>query len=137
MPAPEPAKADDGPLCNLCGETCILSDGGWHEPNGLIRAAVRGGYLSTAGNGVGALDDCTSYHFSICEFCLDWLFEQFLIPVRVEDYLDGVSPPPWRPARERVQKDDWRTLKKQYFNEAQRRAEKRRLRGSGVSNSSG
>lgn len=108
-------------LCNLCGLTCNLSD----EPHyidrgGLIEEIIRGGYLSTAGNGNGALDDCTFYEFSLCEFCLDWLFAKFKIPVKTGDY-DLDDHQEWRPAFQRVMEDSWRTLKEQFFEEYNKR----------------
>jgi hypothetical protein len=105
-------------ICNLCGLSCILSSG-YPEPYGLINANVHGGYSSTAGNGSGALDDCTSYSFSLCEFCLDWLFSQFKLPVKVSDHLskiDEETPEIWRPAAKRVVEEDWRRFKDEFFS---------------------
>lgn len=113
--------------CNLCGMTCQL--GSECNPTsglyGLIKQTVNGGYESTPGNGLGALDDCTSYTFSLCEFCLDWLFSQFKIPVEVHDYLSGVEPKPWRPAAERVAQDEWRRTKELFSKEHDRRKKAR------------
>ena len=134
-------------LCNLCGLTCVLDGGVDHrELGGLIKAAVCGGYESTPGNGHGTLDDMERYKFSLCEFCVDWLFGQFKIPVDVDSYmddfllLDGESvdegmkrtggivkslpdpmPPPWEPAAVRVARDDWRQMKSEFTAEANRR----------------
>lgn len=100
------------PLCNVCGLTCGLPESGDEDgAYGLIRAAVSGGFSSTAGNGHGALDDGETYIFSLCEFCLDWLFEQFKIPVYVDNYMTGDIPEPWRPAARRVAEDAWRRQK--------------------------
>lgn len=42
---------------------------------GLIEATVSGGYKSDS------LSDGTTYTFSLCENCLDELFNQFKVPV--------------------------------------------------------
>jgi len=140
--------------CNLCGLSCTLGCGEHRDENGgLIDATVIGGYESTPGNGHGALDDLIRHRFSLCEFCLDWLFYQFVIPVAVDDPMNdhvlkpgetveegltrmGVvrvggpyDVPPWRPAAQRVREDDWRGQKEAFFAEAARRdaaREKRR-----------
>jgi hypothetical protein len=138
------SKNIDEKLCNLCGLSCMLG----HierSPYGLIDATTNGGYDSTPGNGCGALDDMTRYSFSLCEFCLDWLFTQFQIRVSTDDptndFLlkegetieDGIKkhgivqlvereqPEQWVPASERVEKDDWRKDKKEFFQEKTRR----------------
>jgi hypothetical protein len=87
---------------------------------GLIKAVVHGGYWSTPGNGDGALDDCTSYSFSICEFCLDWLFQRFTIPV-ARGGCSAASSDPYRPADQRVSEDDWRQQKAKFFAEFEKR----------------
>lgn len=73
-------KADDirmkSFICNYCGLSCNVGPNG--RGNGLLDADVYGGYSSP---NYGALDDATKYSFSLCEFCLDWLFCQFKIPV--------------------------------------------------------
>jgi hypothetical protein len=107
--------------CNVCGHSLQL------EPNGprcgLVDAEVQGGYSSTPGNGSGALDDCTSYKFSVCEFCLDWLFTQCRIPPEViEMHGDPDTPAQWKPAGQRVTEDAWRTQKREYSDEARIRA---------------
>ena len=108
-------------LCNLCGETCSL-EGGWEdEPGGLIDQVVIGGYCSTPGNGGGALDDSTSYRFSMCEFCLDWLFTEFKIPPSVHDN----GPEVFLSASKRVSNDDWRKTKDKFYAEAVRRSDLR------------
>lgn len=125
------------PICNLCGCSCALSDGADAPPvetnAGLLEARVDGGYYSTAGNGYGALDDGTSYEFSMCEFCLDWLFSQFTVPVKMFDYMgsgdfthDGVElEEKFRPAFERVNADEWRRMKDEFFAEHDKRAKAR------------
>lgn len=117
-------------LCNMCGLPCSLEDNKemtGEQLGGLINATVTGGYFSTPGNGNGALDDCTRYHFSLCEFCLDHIFSQFKIQVIVDDYMDGEILP-WHSAEERVKKDDWRTFKDEFFKEAARRKAAREAR---------
>jgi len=110
--------------CNLCGLTCALptgpADATVLDDHGLIACEVMGHYASTPGNGHGALDDGDAYTFSLCEFCLDWLFTQFRIPPKVEAVslgtcdIDGnpvVHPRrhvEWRPASLRVSRDEWR-----------------------------
>lgn len=95
---------------------------------GLINCRVTGGYESTPGNGCGALDDCETYEFSICEFCLDWLFQQFKTPPALSDNL-GDSEKTYRPANQRVQEDEWRRMKAEHFAESDRRAALRRRLG--------
>lgn len=142
--------------CNMCGEPCELRiykeykvdektnqiicefDGEVvDDAAGLIDCKVSGGYHSTAGNGYGALDDSTSYRFSLCEFCLDWLFDQFKIHPATSNYVadlfkihsatsdyvaGGISDEPWKPAAKRVKEDDWRRMKEGFFKEYHRRA---------------
>lgn len=115
-------------LCNLCGLSCDLP----HEEvenwpkysHGLLEQSVTGSYDSTPGNGNGALDDVTRYTFSLCEFCLDWLFCQFKILPKVEDYQGPkgyVEIEKFRPAKERVENDDWRRFKDEFFAEFEKR----------------
>ena len=113
--------------CNLCGLSCTIGAPGdkWQDRRaGLIEAKVVGGYESTPGNGWGALDDCTSYTFSLCEFCLDWLFTRCKVPPKTF-YRVGSDEPPWRPAAERVKDDDWRRLKDEFRQESERRRKAR------------
>ena len=140
------------PLCNLCGLTCVVGREGGpdNHPEGLLDAVVTGGYESTPGNGWGALDDMTRHRFNLCEFCLDWLFACFVIPVAVDDPMNdfvlregetvaeglkrmgivrvgGFSETrPWRPAAARVADDDWRSMKDAFTAEAARRSAARR-----------
>ena len=103
-------------ICNLCGLPCDPNNGCGEM--GLLDASVCGGYHSTAGNGFGALDDLTEYRFSLCEFCLDWLFGKFQIPVEVRNYMcEDVKeqPEPWRPAIQRVEEDEWRRAKDDFM----------------------
>ena len=112
-------------LCNLCGLTCALHGADTREVglHGLINCQVSGGYHSTAGNGYGALDDGETYRFNLCEFCLDWLFTHFQIPIEVGNYTGrGSEKEVWRPAAVRVRDDAWRKLKTEFAEEADRRA---------------
>lgn len=108
------------PLCNLCGLTTALEEGPMADYGGLIDASVGGGFNSTPGNGNGALDDMTSYRFSLCEFCCDWLFERFQIPPQVSNTGDS-EPEVFRPAFFRVQEDNWRKMKHEFLVEKTRR----------------
>lgn len=111
-------KVEREATCNRCGLSCAL---GRDENCGLINQTVSGGYESTAGNGLGALDDCTRYTFSLCEFCLDWLFAQFKVPVKLDDYMSGGESEEWRPAAQRVAEDDWRKMKQEFQTEHDKR----------------
>ena len=100
-------------ICNRCGLSCRLPDGHNREANhGLVDCHVDGSYDSTPDNGFGALDDCTRYTFSLCEFCLDWLFTTFRVPPTTRDItVDGIdlgAAPKWRPALIRVGSADKR-----------------------------
>jgi len=109
-------------ICNLCGFPCSPpEESSLNNDMGLIDAYVCGGYDSTAGNGYGALDDTVEYRFSLCEFCLDWLFEKFQIPVEVRDYIGGEEIEPWRPALQRVKEDEWRKYRDRLVVERSRR----------------
>ncbi len=114
--------------CNLCGHLCALGEAKQNEPDrmlgGLLGAQVNGGHYSTAGNGYGALEDGCSYRFSLCEFCLDWLFNQFKVPVKVHDYIDG-DPAKWEAADERVKRYAGKPLAEVYRVEADKRAKSR------------
>jgi len=105
--------------CNLCGEPCGCN----HKHAsalGLVNHTEMGSYCSTPGNGCGALDDGATYTFSLCEFCLDWLFSRFKIPPEV-DRGDPESNV-FRPAEQRVNEDDWRQLgRERFFSEFHKR----------------
>jgi len=117
--------------CNLCGLSCAVGcDGSPAMGNsGLLEETVSGGYKSTPGNGHGAFDDCMSYTFSLCEFCLDWLFEQCQIPPRLASYMGGdpepQDPEVWRSASDRVAQDDWRKMKQEFTDERDKRSRSR------------
>lgn len=116
-------------FCNICGHSCeIDSFCGKKINRGLIKTTVSGGYDSTPGNGRGALDDCTTYEFSICEFCLDFLFENSVIKPKVYDTFDGTEVE-FKPAVQRVSNENWRKMKKEFFQEASNRSYSRRLKG--------
>lgn len=67
--------------CNLCG--CGCGDGFKKGPlnfnKGLIDATVTGGYSSPI------IPDMTSHTFSLCEYCVVWLFDVFLIKHKFTD----------------------------------------------------
>lgn len=109
---------DDPPItsCNLCGHPCGVPG---DRRMGLVEQTVTGGYHSTPGNGDGALDDLTSYKFSLCEFCLDWLFSRFVIPVETSSHMGDVEP--FQPAEQRVRDDAWRKYKDEFFVEFEKR----------------
>jgi len=115
--------------CNLCGCSCTLAvDSQSPDFNGgLIDADVVGGYHSTPGNGCGALDDGTRYRFNLCEFCLDWLFSHFTVPVKMYDYTSGGNSVEWRCAERRVVEDDWRRYKDEFVREKIRRDVARKI----------
>ncbi len=123
-------------LCNLCGLSCKPPNPSFSENEdlGLIDCVVSGGYDSTPGNGEGALDDTIAYEFSLCEFCLDWLFVQFKIPVTVSDYPIFETPGfnkrkfDWISAKDRVLNDHWRKMKKEFFAEFEKRNKARELK---------
>jgi hypothetical protein len=58
-------------LCNKCGQSCKKECGFL----GLIEAKVSGGFDSYP------LSDGVNYTFSICEHCLNSMFDKFKIPV--------------------------------------------------------
>lgn len=107
-------------LCNWCGCKCNLEEPPWDYPCGMVEVNVTGGYPSTPGNGGGALDDGMRYDFSLCEFCLDYMFSNFKIPVAVSDYTSNEFET-FIPASDRVRKDEWRKQKIQFFTEKFRR----------------
>jgi hypothetical protein len=111
-------------LCNMCGLSCLLEENAMGELSGLINQSVSGGYFSTPGNGVGALDDTTNYKFSLCEFCLDWLFSLCKIPPAISFYNDTNDKEEFRPARQRIAEDEWR--KETSFAEFRKRDEARK-----------
>lgn len=106
-------------LCNMCGLEMNLRHS-FNEYHGL-KASVTGGYLSTPGNGYGALDDMSTYDFNLCEFCLDYLFSNFKIPPKVYERLITNSEEKFRPAGQRVIEDDWRKDKEEFFKEYEKR----------------
>lgn len=135
-------KQSEGAICTVCSESCALHLYDDHYENeGLTDVSIMGGYPSTPGNGLGALDDATRYTFSICEFCLDFLFENARVPPttchpgrdaiefgdrRLPAVPDEVFP--FACASERVARDDWRTRKAEFYAERDRRAALRKIR---------
>lgn len=119
---------DDVHLCNLCELSCVpAARDSFGDPHGLINAVVGGSYASTPGNGSGALDDMTAYKFSLCEWCLDWLFSQFHIPPKVYDFSTYFSRE-FEPAAQRVIEDEWRTFKDEFWAEKKKRDAARKKR---------
>lgn len=122
-------------LCNICGESCTIGSESDNPRtvNGLIEATVTGAYMSTPGNGTtqGALDDRVRYKFSICEFCLDWLFHSvFKIPVQVID-LDGDDGEfNQLSALQRVLKSHHRNYKEEFIVEYKRHNQLRQIKSS-------
>lgn len=113
-------------LCNMCGLTTSLSNPDGMNPNqfdGLINATVQGGYDSTPGNGNGALDDTSTYTFSLCEFCLDHIFKNAVIPPVVDN---GYEKEDFRPAAQRVKEDHWRNYPEPFLTESAKRDEARK-----------
>lgn len=120
-------KVESNAICNMCGYSCALGcEGSLSRASyGMVNETVYGGYESTPGNGSGALDDCTAYTFSLCEFCLDWLFSRFMIPVAIVNSLDSEHET-FRPAADRVASDEWRKMKHEFTVEHDKRAAARR-----------
>lgn len=123
-------------VCNVCGLSCDLLENALEYKDafnfdrvngGLLNICVSGGYHSTPGNGDGALDDCTSYTFSICEFCLDYLFTKMIIPPKVQSIHDSHPKEEFRSAAQRVREDEWRKAKEEFEDERFRRAISRKL----------
>lgn len=113
-------------LCNMCGLTTKLKHQGTLDHNqfyGLINATVEGGYESTPGNGEGALDDTSTYTFSLCEFCLDHIFKNAVIPPIVDN---GQEKEDFRPAAQRVEEDHWRNYPEPFLTESTKRDEARK-----------
>lgn len=114
-------------FCNMCGKTCAMCLDGdeYFENEGLILAKVSGGYPSTPGNGDGALDDMTQYEFSICEFCLDFMFSNFVIPPKVSENITKQMT--FVPAEKRVAQDEWREDKDNFYKRKSERDFARKL----------
>lgn len=113
-------------LCNMCGLTTKLKHQGTLDHNqfyGLVNATVQGGYESTPGNGEGALDDTSTYTFSLCEFCLDHIFKNAVIPPIVDN---GQEKEDFRPAAQRVEEDHWRNYPEPFLTESAKRDEARK-----------
>lgn len=106
--------------CNMCGLSCTLREEPYHASGGFINLRVSGGYESTPGNGNGTLDDLDQYTFSMCEWCIDNMFQQFKIPPRVQSYNCDTTEQ-YVPAQERVLNESWRTFKKEFFDEYKKR----------------
>jgi len=113
------------PICNACGLSCSLRSPQGPYPSGLVEATVSGGYESTAGNGYGALDDLTTYTFSLCEFCLDALFSQLRVPPRVAQ-MGTPSEGEYESAADRIRTQPWRAMGDLFREESARRARRRK-----------
>lgn len=68
----------DDIICNKCGKSCK----GGYNFEGLLEIKIMGGYGSLLG-------DMETYEFSICETCLQSMFEKFLIPPEHKDFSPG------------------------------------------------
>jgi hypothetical protein len=113
-------KAFSGKRCNMCAQE---SEG--LECNSILNNfKVSGGYDSTPANGYGALDDMTDYEFSLCEYCLDYLFKQFLIAPKVY-FIPSIAEEKFIPAEVRVEMSN-HNYKEDFFTEYNRRASFRR-----------
>lgn len=71
-------------FCNRCGQSLEARFG--TRPDsiqnyGLEECRVSGAYCSPA------LEDGITYKFSLCEHCLKWLMDSFLIPADEKEYL--------------------------------------------------
>ena len=73
-------EGNEPTICNNCGEECDYHWMESHEKHGLIGQRYSGGFSSPA------LEDCTTYYFSICEHCLKDMFNSFAIPVDEGEY---------------------------------------------------
>lgn len=116
-------------LCNLCGHSCYLP-GDCNGNSGLIEQKVMGGYDSTPGNGCGALGDMTQYTFSLCEFCLDFLFTNFVIPPKqryVFNDEDSVEEQFVGAEQMMIKNLTYKRFKEHFYNEANKRTSARNL----------
>lgn len=120
--------------CNMCGlESKIRSeqDGEVNENSIIYNSilndfAANGGYDSTPANGYGALDDGSTYSFSLCEFCLDHLFQKFKIAPKITSYMNYNGEEEFLPAETRVRMSGFRKENKKAFLEEQERRNKAR-----------
>jgi hypothetical protein len=71
----EEVEVIDDIFCNYCGKSC-KNEYGQYE--GLIEHHICGGYGSKLG-------DSIEYTFSICEICLDNLFDRFVHKPKISD----------------------------------------------------
>lgn len=127
-------KVYAGRVCNMCGLECQIK----FEENGEVNEnseiynsiltdfAASGGYDSTPANGYGALDDGSNYSFSLCEFCLDHLFEKFKIAPKITSYMYYNGEEEFLPAETRVRMSGFSKENKKAFLEEQERRNKAR-----------
>lgn len=74
--------------CNKCGETCQKGSAESPDYYGLIEPEISAGYYSTH------LSDGCTYSFSLCERCLDDLFQSFKLPVSRDSIWPEDALPP-------------------------------------------
>lgn len=127
-------KVYAGNTCNMCGLECQIK----FEQNGEVTKnseicnsilsdfTVSGGYDSTPANGYGALDDGSTYTFSLCEFCLDNLFQKFKIAPKITSYMSYNGEEDFLPAETRVRMSAFNKENKKAFLEEQERRNKAR-----------
>lgn len=108
-------------VCNMCGESTILALEPVVDIGGLDNCEVIGGYFSSA------LEDCSKYKFSICEFCLDYLFERFKIPPKIFCTIDG-DYRKFTTAKERFQTSNQKKLATEFFEEYEKRNKVRTMK---------
>ncbi|MCD8104542.1 MAG: hypothetical protein LUF35_05980 [Lachnospiraceae bacterium] len=63
--------------CNGCGKTIEIEDGMYRE--GVLVVEQEWGYFSGK--------DGERHSFCLCESCYDRMVRQFVIPVKIEEYL--------------------------------------------------
>jgi len=62
--------------CNKCGQEMLTTMGNIYG----AEISVEGGYESPV------LEDCTTYEFDLCEYCLQQLFDSFMFDVKKTDH---------------------------------------------------
>jgi len=91
-----------------------------HGSYGMVNEFVNGHY------GSDVLRDGTRHRFSLCEYCIDYLFSLFKMPPGMEDYMDGkLSRRPWMSAIGEMKQKALRggeSLRNQIVKESERRA---------------
>lgn len=89
--------------CNMCGGSLCpdTTTPNQYYPNGLINAEVMGCYDSEH------LTDCTTYRFSLCEWCLRQMFGQFKVPPEVDGIYDIYRAPSYAADLEIYNHNQW------------------------------